>query len=198
VPGGQEHGSLNLHAVYAFDLGPERLGLLNTAAIGFGLPVPFLTGYLMDRFGRRSVIVPGFTVYALAVILMSLTAFFPTPVTFFLVTYVLVLATQGTNGYPNAPKPTGWFASQMTTMVPRALPSRSVPAVATANATKGATQVSARLPPTAATARIDGHSCVTSVDASVVAVVCGRAPAVGASGEQPYTIMDLPPFMSLT
>jgi MFS family permease len=29
---------------------------------------------------------------------MSLTAFFPTPVTFFVVTYVLVLATQGTTG----------------------------------------------------------------------------------------------------
>ncbi|MGH8055812.1 MAG: MFS transporter, partial [Candidatus Entotheonellia bacterium] len=55
--GGQEHGTLNLYAVYAFDMGPERLGLLNTAAIVFGLPVPFLTGYLMDRFGRRSVIV---------------------------------------------------------------------------------------------------------------------------------------------
>jgi MFS family permease len=96
--GGQEHGSLNLYAVYAFDMGPERLGLLNTAAIVFGLPVPFLTGYLMDRFGRRFVIVPGFTVYALAVILMSLTAFLPMPVTFFLVTYVLVLGTQGTTG----------------------------------------------------------------------------------------------------
>ena len=96
--GGQERGTLNLYAVYAFDLGPERLGLLNTVAIAFVLPVPFLTGYLMDRFGRRAVIVPGFTVYELAVILMSLTAFLPTPVTFFLVTYVLVLATQGTTG----------------------------------------------------------------------------------------------------
>ena len=53
---------------------------------------------LMDRFGRGWVIVPGFTVYALSVILMSLTAFCSLPVTFFLVTYVLVLATQGTIG----------------------------------------------------------------------------------------------------
>jgi MFS family permease len=96
--GGQEHGALNLYAVYAFDMGPETLGLLHTAAIVVGLPVPFLTGYWMDRFGRRSVIVPGFMSYALSVILMSLTAFWPMPVTVFLVTYVLVLATQGTTG----------------------------------------------------------------------------------------------------
>jgi MFS family permease len=52
----------------------------------------------MDRYGRRAVIVPGFTSYAVAVMLMSLTAFFPLPFTFFLVTYVLVQATQGTTG----------------------------------------------------------------------------------------------------
>jgi len=96
--GGQEHGALNLYAVYAYDLGPEALGLLNTAAVVFGIPVPFLSGYFMDRFGRRSVIVPGFGTYGLSVILMSLTAFFPMPVTFFLVCYVLTLATQGTTG----------------------------------------------------------------------------------------------------
>jgi MFS family permease len=77
-------------------IGPERPGFLNTVAIVFGLPVPFLTGYLMDRFGRRWGTVPGFTVYALSGILVSLTAFCSLPVTFFLVTYVLVLATQGT------------------------------------------------------------------------------------------------------
>jgi len=44
------------------------------------------------------VIVPGFTSYAIAAILMSLTAFFPLPFAFFLVTYVLVQATQGTTG----------------------------------------------------------------------------------------------------
>jgi hypothetical protein len=69
------------------------------------------------------------------------------------------------HGYPKAPKPTAWFASQMTAMVPSAPRSRSVPAVATANAANGATQVSARLPPTAARARMAGYSFVTRVDA---------------------------------
>jgi MFS family permease len=96
--GGQDQGSLNLYAVYAYDMGPGELGLLNTIAILFGIPVPFLTGYLMDKFGRRAVIAPGFAAYAIAVALMSLTAFFPLPTSYFLATYVLVQATAGTTG----------------------------------------------------------------------------------------------------
>ncbi len=96
--GGQEHGSLNLYAVYAYGLGPAELGLLSTAAVAFGLPVPFLIGYLMDRFGRRAIITPGFTLYALALILMAFTGFLSSPVMVFLVSYVLVQATMGTTG----------------------------------------------------------------------------------------------------
>jgi MFS family permease len=96
--GGQDQGSLNLYAVYAYDMGPGELGLLNSIAIMFGIPVPFLTGYLMDKFGRRAVIAPGFAAYAIAVALMSLTAFYPLPMSYFLATYVLVQATAGTTG----------------------------------------------------------------------------------------------------
>jgi MFS family permease len=96
--GGQDYGALNLYAVYAYNVGPGTLGLLNTAAVIAGIPIPFLSGWVMDRFGRRAVIVPGFSSYAVAVILMSLTGFLPLPFTFFLVTYVLVQATQGTTG----------------------------------------------------------------------------------------------------
>jgi MFS family permease len=96
--GGQDQGSLNLYAVYAYGMQPQTLGLLNTVAVVFGIPVPFITGYLMDRFGRRAVIAPGFAAYGTAVVIMSLTAFFPLPVTFFLVSYVLVQTTSGANG----------------------------------------------------------------------------------------------------
>jgi MFS family permease len=96
--GGQDQGSLNLYAVYAYDMGPGELGILNTIAVLFGIPVPFLTGYLMDRFGRRAVIAPGFAAYAIAVVLMSLSAFYPLPMSYFIATYVLVQATAGTTG----------------------------------------------------------------------------------------------------
>jgi MFS family permease len=96
--GGQEYGSLNLYAVYAYDMGPQTLGILSTIAIVFGVPVPFLSGYLMDKFGRRSVIVPGFSLFATALVLMSLTSFASLPVEFFMVMYVIVQATQGVTG----------------------------------------------------------------------------------------------------
>ena len=94
--GGQNQGSLVLYAVYAFGMRPGELGLLNTIAIAFGIPVPFITGYLMDRFGRRAVIGPGFASYAVALVIMSTTAFLPLPMSFFLASYVLVQATAGT------------------------------------------------------------------------------------------------------
>src|SRR5205823_308995 len=94
--GGQDQGSLVLYAVYAYGMRPAELGVLNTIAIIFGIPVPFLTGYLMDRFGRRAVIAPGFASYAIALVVMSLTAFFPLPISYFLASYVLVQATAGT------------------------------------------------------------------------------------------------------
>ena len=96
--GGQDQGALNLYAVYAYGMTQGELGRLNTAAIAVGLPVPFLTGYFMDRFGRRAVIAPGFASYAIALAIMSLTAFWQVPVGFFLATYVLVQATAGTVG----------------------------------------------------------------------------------------------------
>jgi MFS family permease len=96
--GGQDQGSLVLYAVYAYGMRPAELGLLNTIAVIFGIPVPFLTGYLMDRFGRRAVIAPGFAAYGVALVIMSLTAFFPLPVSYFLASYVLVQAAAGTTG----------------------------------------------------------------------------------------------------
>lgn len=96
--GGQDQGSLVLYAVYAYNMRPGELGLLNTIAILFGIPVPFLTGYLMDRFGRRAVIAPGFGSYAVSLVIMSFTAFFPLPMSYFLASYVLVQATAGTTG----------------------------------------------------------------------------------------------------
>jgi MFS family permease len=96
--GGNEFGALNLYAVYAYGMGTQELGLLNSAAALAGLPVPFITGWLMDKYGRRSVIVPGFSFYGSSVVLMGLTAFGGLSVEVFMVSYLLVQFSQGTIG----------------------------------------------------------------------------------------------------
>ncbi len=94
--GGQESGALNLYATYAYDVGPETLGLMNTVAIVVGLPTPFITGNLMDRFSRRAVIAPAFALYGLALVLMAGTDFLHLPFTGFLLAYIILQAFQGT------------------------------------------------------------------------------------------------------
>lgn len=96
--GGNEFGALNLYAVYAYGIGTQELGLLNSAAALAGMPVPFITGWLMDKYGRRSVIVPGFSFYGSSVILMAMTAFGGLSFEVFAVSYLLVQFSQGTIG----------------------------------------------------------------------------------------------------
>jgi MFS family permease len=96
--GGNDFGSLNLYAVYAYGVNATQLGLLNSVAALVGLPVPFIAGYLMDRYGRRSVIVPGFAFYGTSVALMALTGFFGLSFEAFALGYLLVQFSQGTIG----------------------------------------------------------------------------------------------------
>jgi MFS family permease len=68
-------GTLDLYAVYAYGVGPETVGLLAAAGAGLGLPLTFLSGRLMDRFGRRAIIAPGFCFLAVALSVMATSAF---------------------------------------------------------------------------------------------------------------------------
>jgi MFS family permease len=68
-------GTLDLYAVYAYGIGPQTVGILAAVGSGVGLPLTFTTGRLMDRFGRRTTIVPGFTLLAVALVVMALSAF---------------------------------------------------------------------------------------------------------------------------
>ena len=94
--GGNEYGALNLYAVYAYGVDARTLGLMNTASIVVGLPVPFITGWLMDRFGRKAVIVPSFIAYGTSLLIMSISSGMPGGFLVFLLSYGLVQFTQGT------------------------------------------------------------------------------------------------------
>ena len=87
---GGEGGTFNLYAVYAYDIGPEALGILNFAAGVVVFPIPFVTGYFMDRFGRKFVVVPSFIIYGLALALMGVTAYLNMPYVAYVVVFFVV------------------------------------------------------------------------------------------------------------
>ena len=91
-------GILNLYAVYVYEVGPATLGVLNTANSVIGLPIGFTSGYLMDRFGRKTTIVPGFALIAASSIFMALTALLQVPFAVFVVAFIWLHASQSLTG----------------------------------------------------------------------------------------------------
>lgn len=51
---------LNLYAAFAYHMKPGAIGELAAAAAGISLPIGFLAGWMMDRYGRKRTMVPGF------------------------------------------------------------------------------------------------------------------------------------------
>jgi MFS family permease len=68
------NGILDLYAVYAYDVGPAVLGAMAAVATGVGLPITFMAGHVMDRFGRRKTIIPGFTLVGVSMMFMAFIA----------------------------------------------------------------------------------------------------------------------------
>lgn len=84
------NGILDLYAVYAYGVGPGMLGIMAAVATAVSLPITFLAGHIMDRFGRKKTIVPGFTLVGLSMVLMALVAVSGVPFHFYFVALVFV------------------------------------------------------------------------------------------------------------
>lgn len=67
-------GTLLLYAAYAYDAGPQLLGGLATTTTIVGIPITLSCGYLMDRFGRKTTMVPGFVCMALGLMFLASSA----------------------------------------------------------------------------------------------------------------------------
>ncbi len=93
---GGEGSTFNLYAVYEYGIGPQTLGLISVLAGVAALPIPFITGYFMDRYGRKKVIVPSFTLLASALLFMAVTAFTKMPLLAYVVAYIAAQVTQST------------------------------------------------------------------------------------------------------
>lgn len=64
----------HLYAAYTYNLSPRSIGILATMATSVSLPASFLAGVMMDRFGRKRTMVPGFSAVAMSMLALAVTA----------------------------------------------------------------------------------------------------------------------------
>ena len=91
--GALNNGTLHFYAVYAYDASAATIGVLGTAASALSIPIILAAGAVMDRFGRKATIVPGFTLLACALGFMALTAYGGWSFELYVVAFLVVVAT---------------------------------------------------------------------------------------------------------
>lgn len=91
--GALQHGSLNFYAVYVYEVDAATIGFLGTAATALSIPIMVASGAVMDRFGRKAAILPGFTSLGLALAFMGLTAYAEWPFSSYVAAFLIVVAT---------------------------------------------------------------------------------------------------------
>ena len=89
---------LHLYAAFAYGLGPKQIGYLATAASCLSLPIGFTGGWIMDRFGRKRTMVPGFTGVTIAMALLAVSAFAHLTLAWYVGLFLLGVATQALTG----------------------------------------------------------------------------------------------------
>jgi MFS family permease len=91
-------GQFNLYGAFAYDLNPQTIGVLATVVTALSIPISISTGHIMDRYGRKTTLVPGFSLLALAMGFMAYTAWVQVPFNVFVVAYFSVYATNSITG----------------------------------------------------------------------------------------------------
>jgi MFS family permease len=86
-------GTLLLYATYAYGAGAQLLGGLATASSIVGIPITISCGYLMDRFGRKTTMVPGFVLISLGLIFLASSAHWQWSLSLFIVGFIWIQGT---------------------------------------------------------------------------------------------------------
>lgn len=89
---------LHLYAAFAYQLGPRQIGYLATGAAVISLPIGFIAGWMMDRFGRKHTMVPGFAGVAVAMAALAVSAFWHLSLAWYVALFFLGVALQALTG----------------------------------------------------------------------------------------------------
>jgi MFS family permease len=89
---------LHLYAAFAYHLDPSGIGILATTASVVGIPIAFLSGWLMDRFGRKVTMVPGFAGVTVTMLLLAVTAYLNLSLVWYVVAFLAAVGTQSLTG----------------------------------------------------------------------------------------------------
>src|SRR5687768_15396806 len=71
---GNIQGILNLYMSYEYHRSPQSLGLIASVNSIANIPIGFATGTIMDRYGRKKTVVPGFSGLAVSAAFLAFTA----------------------------------------------------------------------------------------------------------------------------
>jgi MFS family permease len=89
---------LHLYAAFAYKLGPAQIGYLATSAAVITLPIGFIAGWMMDAYGRKRTMVPGFTGVALSMAALAAIAFLHLSLAWYVVLFLIGVALQALTG----------------------------------------------------------------------------------------------------
>lgn len=81
-------GAIHLFTVEVYGVGADVIGLIATGAAIFGVPIVFSTGAIMDRFGRKMTVVPGFYLLSAALFVMMVVASLGLPIEMYVLAFV--------------------------------------------------------------------------------------------------------------
>ena len=91
-------GMLDLYAAFAYQLGPAQIALLATGANIINLPIAFAAGWMMDHFGRKRTMIPGFGGVAITMAALAVCAFIPLSYAWYVALFFLAVAAQALTG----------------------------------------------------------------------------------------------------
>jgi MFS family permease len=88
----------HLYAAFAYNLKPHAIALLATGASCVSLPISFTGGWIMDRFGRKRTMVPGFFGVTIMTLGLAGSAFLHLPLSWYVPLFLANVASQAMTG----------------------------------------------------------------------------------------------------